>query len=145
MVGDQRTFTSIPPRPLNPRPSHLRAAFPGHVSWWSAGRGSEPASPGGPDARGWRSPSWGKAATKPCSNGRKWQPPPVPSQGSPHFSSVASIMLIITCLASVCFSGLCARALVWPCSWRVPSTKQPAWGVISACWENKQTPGWLNG
>lgn len=31
-----------------------------------------------------------------------------PPRGSPCFSSVASITLVITCLASVCFSRLCA-------------------------------------
>lgn len=54
------------------------------------------------------------------------------------FSSVASIMFIITCLASVCFSGLCVLILVWPCSWLGPQLRAACLGC-NKCLLGKQT------
>ena len=90
--------------------------------------------------QGARGHAWGKTLYK-------WEtsvaPPCSPLRAlSACFSFVASITLVITCLASVCFSELHALSTGLVRGW-VPSTEQPAWGVINVCWENKQTDAWL--
>lgn len=71
-----------------------------------------------------------------------WRPPPGPSQDSPCISFAASITLVITWLASVCFSALHTLSAGLVHGW-VPSTEQPSWGVINVCRETKHTDAWL--
>lgn len=90
--------------------------------------------------RGWRT----TPGVKPCTNGRRqWPSPGLLSELCLLFLW-ASITLVITCLASVCFSGLHALSTGLVRDW-VPSTGSslPGGGVINVCWENKQTDAWL--
>lgn len=137
--GDGEILTPPPARPLKLRSSHFRAAFSGHVRVQEDASlprtlvcrpgGLKQASQGGAPRQG---------AVKSCTNGRHQCPPLVPSQGSLCFPSVASITLVITCLASVCFSGLRVLVLGWPCSWLGPQHRAACLGR-NKCLLGKQT------